>query len=582
MKLFFFLLVQCFITNAYVFNVYKNEYITLMNKKINVTSGERKTISKSSTRHNNSYNNNYNNSYSNRCNNRLNIFKEEEVEEKYNTIDTINSLLGKVKREFNIEHNLSENNEKVKDEKLKNEKVNDNIENSTYFKKNDCEYEKERNTENEKNTEKKHTELETIFGSMLYGKLKIGRANTLFKELKEEKKKIDIQYKAMINRKIFLRKQQFKKLEEDIKNGQFKSIYNEKQKLFLQKVLKEQEEAIEKILKEIEKIEKNKYLIVDEKNKLLVKLRQDIHKVISDINQKYQEEAIKLGIKKIMDNTYEQNKTPLVWDLTQMDWPRAIYPLINNLKIKTNVYWESNVIGSNREENEFFFTPYNLPSLGEKKKKRKGRGVGSKHGGSCGRGMKGQRSRSGGSLPKGFEGGQTPLYRKLPKFVSSPLGPGHRFNRYTYELIPLQFINLAYNRSNEKQFLEIDWNVIDKLGLRIGKYKRRHPIKVIGCNLKKFKMKNGFDFKFYAKNVIVKAHSYTVNAARAIIKNGGRCLLLKKNTQDIVYSEYDPDKPNLNRIPRRLVFSGKASKFERKMYWLKNVKGEKDKTALNE
>ncbi|SBT72200.1 apicoplast ribosomal protein L15 precursor, putative [Plasmodium malariae] len=495
----------------------------------------------------------------------VHIFKEEEVEEKYNTIDTINSLLGKVKRQFNINFDLEE--EKLARERRKRERNWD--QNSRGSSSDNSGDSSNGNGRNERK------ELESIFGSMLDGSFKIGRANTMFKELKEEKKLVDRKYKALINRKLKLRKNQFKKLEEDLKNGTFKSPYNDEQRNFLQKVLKEMEEAIDPIMKEIEKIEKNQHLIYDEKNELLVKLRENINEKINEINLKYQEEAIKLGIKKIMDAHYEQTKTPLVWDLTQMDWPKAVYPLIDNMKLKADIYWKSTVVGGNREENEYFITPFNIPGLGEKKKKRKGRGVGSKRGGSSGRGMKGQKSRSGGSIPIGFEGGQTPLYRKLPKFVSAPLGPGHRFNRYEYELIPLNLINLAYTRSGEKKYLEIDWNVIDKLGLKIGKYKRKHPIKVVGCNLKKFKMKHGFDFKYYAKDVLVKAHAYTVKAAREIIKQGGRCLLLKKNTHDIVYSEYNPDDENFNRIPRRIVFSGKPSKYERKLYWLKNVKNVK-------
>jgi large subunit ribosomal protein L15 len=51
-----------------------------------------------------------------------------------------------------------------------------------------------------------------------------------------------------------------------------------------------------------------------------------------------------------------------------------------------------------------------------KKKKRKGRGVGSGLGKTSGKGMKGQKARSPGGFQKlGFEGGQTPLYRRLPK-----------------------------------------------------------------------------------------------------------------------------------------------------------------------
>lgn len=49
-----------------------------------------------------------------------------------------------------------------------------------------------------------------------------------------------------------------------------------------------------------------------------------------------------------------------------------------------------------------------------KARKRVGRGNASGHGGTAGRGHKGQKSRSGVSL-LGFEGGQMPLYRRLPK-----------------------------------------------------------------------------------------------------------------------------------------------------------------------
>ena len=51
---------------------------------------------------------------------------------------------------------------------------------------------------------------------------------------------------------------------------------------------------------------------------------------------------------------------------------------------------------------------------------RVGRGEGSGHGKTSGRGGKGQTARSGGGVRPGFEGGQMPLYRRLPKvgFVS--------------------------------------------------------------------------------------------------------------------------------------------------------------------
>ena len=56
------------------------------------------------------------------------------------------------------------------------------------------------------------------------------------------------------------------------------------------------------------------------------------------------------------------------------------------------------------------------PPFGAKKNaKRVGRGTGSGHGTTAGRGSKGQLSRSGGGKGPGFEGGQTPIYRRLPK-----------------------------------------------------------------------------------------------------------------------------------------------------------------------
>jgi len=50
-----------------------------------------------------------------------------------------------------------------------------------------------------------------------------------------------------------------------------------------------------------------------------------------------------------------------------------------------------------------------------KKRKRVGRGDGSGHGKTSGRGHKGQGARSGGNVQPGFEGGQMPLQRRLPK-----------------------------------------------------------------------------------------------------------------------------------------------------------------------
>ena len=56
------------------------------------------------------------------------------------------------------------------------------------------------------------------------------------------------------------------------------------------------------------------------------------------------------------------------------------------------------------------------------KRKRVGRGRGSGHGKTCGRGHKGSGQRAGGSIRRLTEGGQMPLFRRIPKrgFSNAP------------------------------------------------------------------------------------------------------------------------------------------------------------------
>jgi len=70
------------------------------------------------------------------------------------------------------------------------------------------------------------------------------------------------------------------------------------------------------------------------------------------------------------------------------------------------------------------------PAKGSNKPaKRVGRGIGSGHGKTAGRGHKGQKSRAGGGVPARFEGGQMPLQMRLPKF-----GFTSRKSRFTAEV----------------------------------------------------------------------------------------------------------------------------------------------------
>ena len=62
------------------------------------------------------------------------------------------------------------------------------------------------------------------------------------------------------------------------------------------------------------------------------------------------------------------------------------------------------------ELNELKFT-----TGSNKNRKRVGRGIGSGHGKTSGRGQKGQNARSGGGVRVGFEGGQNPLVFRIAK-----------------------------------------------------------------------------------------------------------------------------------------------------------------------
>ncbi|GMB10717.1 MAG: 50S ribosomal protein L15 [Candidatus Improbicoccus devescovinae] len=56
------------------------------------------------------------------------------------------------------------------------------------------------------------------------------------------------------------------------------------------------------------------------------------------------------------------------------------------------------------------------PAAGSKFRVRRiGRGHGSGHGKTAGKGHKGQKARSGGKIGRGFEGGQLPLKKRIPK-----------------------------------------------------------------------------------------------------------------------------------------------------------------------
>jgi len=75
-----------------------------------------------------------------------------------------------------------------------------------------------------------------------------------------------------------------------------------------------------------------------------------------------------------------------------------------------------------------------------KQRKRIGRGVGSGHGKTAGRGHKGAKSRSGFGGKVGFEGGQMPFYRRIPK-----RGFSNAQFRAVFEIVNIKAIDARFD-----------------------------------------------------------------------------------------------------------------------------------------
>jgi large subunit ribosomal protein L15 len=147
---------------------------------------------------------------------------------------------------------------------------------------------------------------------------------------------------------------------------------------------------------------------------------------------------------------------------------------------------------------------------------RKGRGVSAGQGVTCGFGNRGQKSRSGRSVRPGFEGGQIPLYRRIPKFVGRPMGPGH--TRIEYEVIKLSALNQAAEGAEVDYASLLDLRAVSKPKLKISK--------VVGSQ-----------DKLTVKGLKVKAHAFTETARLEIEALGGTCITLSRTTNKAIGAE---------------------------------------------
>lgn len=149
-------------------------------------------------------------------------------------------------------------------------------------------------------------------------------------------------------------------------------------------------------------------------------------------------------------------------------------------------------------------------------KTRKGRGIAAGQGATCGFGMRGQKSRSGRPARPGFEGGQTALYRRLPKYVGKPTGPGHE--KTVYNVISTDALLKVAPGSTVSFDTLLQGKIVTKSKHSIHKL-------VTGKDTATTSLPSG---------LIVQAHAFTVTARAAIEKAGGTCQILSPTTNAVV------------------------------------------------
>jgi len=133
-----------------------------------------------------------------------------------------------------------------------------------------------------------------------------------------------------------------------------------------------------------------------------------------------------------------------------------------------------------------------------KNRKRVGRGEGSGHGVTAGRGNKGYQSRGGSKKRSWFEGGQMPLQRRLPKFGFTNI------NKVEFQVVNVEDLERIKDKA------DITPDILLKNGLI---KKKSVPVKILGNGELKSK-------------VNVKINAISKTAQEKIEKQGGTVTLL--------------------------------------------------------
>ena len=139
------------------------------------------------------------------------------------------------------------------------------------------------------------------------------------------------------------------------------------------------------------------------------------------------------------------------------------------------------------------------PAPGSKKKpKRLGRGHGSGHGKTSGKGHKGLLARSGNPNMAGFEGGQMPLARRVPKRGF------HNPFRVEYSIVNLQVLSALSDVNEVTLQVLYDKGIVKK---------RSRPTKILGVGE-------------LTKPLVVEAHKFSQSALQKIQQAGGQAKVI--------------------------------------------------------
>ena len=144
------------------------------------------------------------------------------------------------------------------------------------------------------------------------------------------------------------------------------------------------------------------------------------------------------------------------------------------------------------------------PAPGSRRpRKRLGRGVGTGHGKTAGRGHKGAGARSGNKRKTGYEGGQNPLHMRMRKLRGPHKKMSMPFEKFRTRTQP---VNLSDLEARFKANDEVTPDSLRAAGLA----KRRHPVKILARGE-------------LSKKLTVRAHGFSAQAKERIEAAGGTC-----------------------------------------------------------